>query len=100
MENNVFIPTENKFREILSDTVDQILSRRIPQIMRQANRKEYMTTAEFEELTGMSYATQKYHRDVHNIEFIQEGRRILYPTEKVEAFMDERRIKSKEVLEK
>lgn len=92
MENQVFIPTKEEFRKLLNETVDKVLARRIPQIMRQANRKEYLTTAELEELTGMTSRTQKYHRDAGNLSYSQEGRRILYKTEDVERFIDERRI--------
>lgn len=94
MENQVFIPTESKFRQILNETVDALISQRIPQIIRQANRKEYMTTAELEDLTGMTSATQKYHRDAGNLPYSQEGRRILYRTEDVEKFISERRIEA------
>lgn len=92
MENQVFVPTKEEFRSIIKQTVDDVLARRIPQIMRQANRKEYLTTAEVEELTGMTSRTQKYHRDAGNLAYSQEGRRILYRTEDIEKFIDERRI--------
>lgn len=92
MQNQVFIATKSEFQEIISETVDAILTRRIPQIIRQANRKEFMTTADLEELTGMTSATQKYHRDAGNLPYSQEGRRILYRTEDVETFISERRV--------
>lgn len=97
MESKVFIPTRQEFREILSETVDKILARRIPEIIRQANRKEYLTTAEFKELTGCSNRVQQYLRDEGKIPFSQEGRKIFYRTVDVEAFMQERRIEAREV---
>ncbi|MEQ9308108.1 MAG: helix-turn-helix domain-containing protein [Balneolaceae bacterium] len=95
MKNHIIIATSENFREILSVTVEEILARRIPQIMRQANRKEYLTTSELEELTGMTSRTQKYHRDAGNLEFSQEGRRILYKTDDIEAFILDRRVTRK-----
>lgn len=95
MDNQVFIPTKQEFREILNNTLDEILARRIPQIMRQANRKEYLTTSDLEELTGMTSRTQKYHRDAGNIAFSQEGRRILYSTQDVESFIQDRKVEKK-----
>jgi len=95
MNSEIFIPTESKFREIISETVDSLLSQRIPQIIRQANRKEYLTTSEFEELTGMSSPTQKYHRDAGNLPFSQDKRRVLYRTLDVEKFISDRRIEIK-----
>lgn len=96
MENQVFVPTKEEFRSIIKQTVDDVLAHRIPQIMRQANRKEYMTTAEVEELTGMTSKTQKYHRDAGNLSYSQEGRRILYRTVDVEEFIESRRIDTSE----
>lgn len=92
MESNVFIPTKKAFEEILESTVDKVLKQRIPQIIRQANRKDYLTTSDFEELTGMSSPTQKYHRDTGNLPYYQEGRRFLYKTEDVEEFLLKRRV--------
>lgn len=90
--DNVIILPEAKVKELFKSELDAILKDRIPQIIRQANRKEYMTTAELEELTGMSSPTQKYHRDAGNLPYHQEGRRILYRTVDVEQFINERRV--------
>lgn len=92
MENQVFVPTKKEFEEILVRTVDKVLANRIPQIMRQANRKEYLTTGEVEELTGLSSRAQKYHRDCRNLSYSQEGRKIIYRTEDVEKFIEDRRV--------
>lgn len=92
MKSQVFIPNEEKFREIISDEVESLLERRIPEIIRRANRKEYLTTAELKELTGISFRKQHYLRQEKKISFVQEGRSILYRTEDVEKFMEEHRI--------
>ncbi len=92
MENQIFVATKKEFEEILVRTVDKVLVNRIPQIMRQANRKEYLTTGEVEELTGLSSRAQKYHRDEGNLPYSQEGRKIVYRTIDVESFLDARRV--------
>ena len=89
---NVAILSEYQIREIIREEQEATLDRLIPKIIRRANRKEYMTTAELEELTGMSSPTQKYHRDAGNLPYSQEGRRILYRTEDIEKFISERRV--------
>ena len=91
MENVAILP-ENKIRQIFAEELEAILTRRIPAIVRQANRKEFLTTAEVEELTGMSPRMQKYHRDAGNLPFSQEGRKIIYKTSDLERFIEERRI--------
>jgi hypothetical protein len=95
MNQEVFIPTEDKFKEILNETVEKILARRIPEIIRQANRKEFITTKEFKELTGCSHRMQQYLRDEQKIPYSQDGRKIWYKTKDVEKFMEERRIEPK-----
>lgn len=96
MNTDIFIPSEAKFREILNDTVDAILQERIPQIIRKANRKEYITTEEFKELTGCSHRVQQYLREENKIPFSQEGRKIFYKTTDVEKFMADRRVEARE----
>lgn len=95
MNTNVFIPTEQKFEEILERKVDALLTRRIPEIIRKANRKEYLTTREFRELTGCSHRVQQYLRDEKKIPYSQEGRKIFYKTSDVEKFMEKRRVNDK-----
>lgn len=94
MKEQVFIPTREEFKEVLSETVESILERHIPKIIRRANRKEYITTAEFKELTGCSHRMQHYLRSKKKIPYSQEGQKIFYRTEDVEQFMEDRRIPS------
>lgn len=95
MENQIFIPTERQFREIIAETVDSILARRIPVIIRQANTKAFLTTTDVKKLTGLSSRMQKYHRDTGNLPYSQDGRKIIYRTADVEQFLDDRRISYK-----
>ena len=95
MEKAVYVASEEQFRKFLAETVDSILSRRIPEIMRKANRKEFLTTKEFKELTGCSHRVQQYLRNEGKITFSQEGRKIFYRTVDVEKFMEERRVHAK-----
>lgn len=92
MQSNVFVPTRSEYEEILETVFDRMLTRRIPEIIRAANRKEYLTTKEFEELTGCSSRVQHYLRTEGKIPFSQEGRKIFYKTTDVEEFMQQRRV--------
>lgn len=86
------IATEDQIRKIIRDEVYSILEQSIPEIMRRANRKEYLSTSDFEELTGCGARTQQYYRDEKLIPYSQEGRKIWYKTSDVEKFIDERKI--------
>lgn len=99
MDNNqVFIPTRDDFKDLLAETVEQILERRIPEIIRRANRKEFLTTNEFEELTGASHRLQKYYRQTKKLPYSQEGRKIIYRTSDVEKFIRDREIRGRDLI--
>lgn len=89
---NVVVLTESQLKQLINETVSELLDQRIPEIIRRANRKEYITSAEFKELTGCSYRVQSYLRSENKITFSQEGRKIFYKTTDVEKFIDERKI--------
>jgi len=88
----IVVATEEQFRAMIREEVEAILQQAILQIMRKSSRKEYITTAEFKELTGCSHRLQQYYRDEGKITFSQEGRKIFYKMDDVERFMDERRV--------
>ncbi len=90
--NKIVVATEEQFRAMIRQEVEAILQQSIPKIMRKASRKEYITTAEFKELTGCSHRFQQYYRSERKIPFSQEGRKIFYKMDDVERFMEERRV--------
>lgn len=91
MEKVVILP-ESKIKELFQGELEKMLKARIPEIIRQANRKTYLTTADVEELTGLSSRAQKYHRDQENLPYSQDGRKIIYRTDDVEKFIDSRKV--------
>ncbi|MEX0660486.1 MAG: hypothetical protein WEA58_11435 [Balneolaceae bacterium] len=95
MQNVVILP-ESKVKELFQGELEKVLKAQIPQIIRQANRKDYLTTGEVEELTGLSSRAQKYHRDCGNLPYSQEGRKIIYQTVDIEKFIEDRRVKGLE----
>lgn len=95
MNTQVFIPTREEFARMQKELFMELLHQEIPKLVRKANRKEYLTTADFEELYGCSRELQKYYRD-EGLPYSQEGRKIWYRTEDVERFMDERRVNDPE----
>jgi len=88
----IVVASEEQFRDMIREEVESILQQSIPKIMRRANRKEYITTAEFKELTGCSSRVQKYLRNKKKISYSQEGRKIFYKMVDVDRFMDKRRV--------
>jgi hypothetical protein len=92
MNAEVFIPTEEKFKEMQKKLFKQMLHQELPKIIRAANRKEWLTTKDLRDDFGISYELQKYYRDEGLISYSQQGRKIWYETESVEKFISDRKI--------
>lgn len=93
--NNVVVTTPEKLAEIVSLAVSNAIAIAIPRAVQKAKEKPYLTTDELMELTGWSRRTCQYMRDSRKIEFTQHGRRIMYPREGIDKFLEDHRIKVK-----
>lgn len=87
-----YIATKSELVQIINGAVRELLENCLPNLIRKAKRKEWLTTEELMELTGWSRRTLQYLRDKRRIPFSQEGRRILYKTEDVEAYLRNNKI--------
>lgn len=83
-----YIPTKEELKETVHEAVRELFKKELPSIIRKASRKEWLTTAELMELMGCSRRTIQYLRDEKRIPFSQEGHRILYPTDGIEAYLE------------
>ena len=89
---NAYISSKDELTTIVNEAVRELLEQALPTLIRKAKRKEWLTTEELMELTGWSRRTLQYLRDKRRIPFSQEGRRILYKTEDVEAYLQSNKI--------
>ncbi len=87
-----YIPTKEELSEIVFNTVQELLKKELPSLIREAKRKPWLTTDELMELTGWSRRTCQYLRDKRRIPFSQEGRKILYPTRGIEEYLASNKI--------
>jgi len=85
----IVVASEEQLRDMIREEVESILQHSIPEIIRRASRKEYITNAEFKELTGCSFRIQKYYMDKKKISYSQEGHKVFYKMVDVDRFMDE-----------
>ncbi|HKK44452.1 MAG TPA: hypothetical protein VJ964_02950 [Balneolaceae bacterium] len=92
MQENIFVPTKEKYEEILEKKFEAVVQRLFPKLIRKANRKDWLTTGDFEELFGVSSRLQKYYRDELDLPYYQESKKILYQTDEVEAWFDQRKV--------
>lgn len=92
MEKDIFVPTRKAMDEMLEEKFNEILEKKIPKLIRKANRKPYLTTSDFKELFGVSSRLQKHYRDNCGLPYIQEGKKIFYKTDEVEEWLEKRRV--------
>lgn len=92
MNTDIFVPTKKKYEQILENKFKSVIKDLFPKLIRAANSKEWLTTAEFNELFGVSSRLQKYYRDELSLPYYQESKKIVYKTDEVEAWFSERKV--------
>jgi excisionase family DNA binding protein len=90
MQTVVLSPQE--LAELVEGAVERSVEKHVPSLLRRAVRKEFLTTDEMMHLTGYSRRSLQHLRDSRQIEFVQSGRKILFPIDAVEKFMQDRKI--------
>jgi hypothetical protein len=83
-----YIPTKEELSEIVFQAVKELFQEELPSLIRKAKRKPWINTEELMELTGWSRRTCQYMRDERRIPFSQEGRKILYPMDGIEEYLE------------
>ena len=90
--STAIVTDEAGLRQIVQQAVEEALRHHLPPIVREATEKPWLTKGELKRLTGWSDRTIQHLRDTRQIPFAQHGRKILYPTGDVLAFLKEHRV--------
>ncbi len=86
------ICTRAALRELLSEELAQTLYEVLPEAVRRATAKPFLTKRELMELTGWSSRQVEYKKSRRELPHIKRGRLVLFPTEDVFAYLEEGRI--------
>ena len=84
----------------MSEAVEAALTRALPEAVRRALAKPYLTKPELMELTGWSSRRVEYVKSKREIPFVKRGRTVLFPTEEVYAFLEMGRVPARTTEEK
>ncbi len=87
-----FITSRNELDAAVSEAVEAALTRALPEAIRRATTKPYLTKSELMQLTGWSARQVEYKKSRREIPFIRRGRLVLFPTEDVFAYLEEGRV--------
>ena len=88
MQEPIIVAHEGALRRLINEAVEDAVQHSLPELLRRATRKPWMTREEVLELTGWSVRTLAYLRQERKIAFSQEGRKILYETASLERLLD------------
>lgn len=88
-----YIPSKDELQTIIEDAVSRTMRSVVPDLVRQATQKEFLTKEEVMRLTGFSSRKLQYLRDTREIPYTQHGRKILYPYKGVLEFLESNKIK-------
>lgn len=86
---------EEHLTKVISDAVDKAVSEAMIDIkhaISTAVTPPYLTKEKVMELTGWSSRTIQHMRDSEQIDYIQHGRKILYPTQALYDFLENHRL--------
>lgn len=81
---------------IVGESVRRAMESALPPLVRAATQKPWLTKADLKALTGWSDRTIQHLRDTRQIPFSQHGRKITYPTDGIEAFLQANGVPARE----
>lgn len=101
MNNEKFaILSEDAIQSLIEKSVQEALKKSLPSVIKRANLPRYISSKTLQELANWSPGKIQYLRDRNEIEYIQQGRTVLYPTEWILDYLEAHKITPrKEVLE-
>lgn len=88
-----YIPTRTELDTAISEAVERTVRSLVPELIRKATSKEFLTKEEVKEMTGWSDRTLQNLRDTRQIPFNKHGKKILYPYDGMMQFFQKNHIK-------
>lgn len=93
MQTIVISPEE--LQNLIESAVERSVEKHVPNVIRQATKKEFLTVDELSQLTGWSRRTIQYLRDSRQLPFYQDGRRVLFKTDEIEGYLQSKRVRAR-----
>jgi excisionase family DNA binding protein len=87
---------QDKLQQIVEKAVEEAIVRSLPEAIRGAIMKEFFTVDELASYTGWSRRTIQYLRDTRRLPFYQDGKRIFFKYDEIEAYLQSKRVKLNE----
>ena len=95
MNETIIVTTKEVLELMIHEAVSIALRESLPEAVRQATTKPYLTKKELMELTGWSSRQVEYKKSSREIPYIRRGRLVLFPTEDVHRYLEKGRVSAK-----
>ncbi|MAL17549.1 MAG: hypothetical protein CL670_14835 [Balneola sp.] len=92
-DNTVIVTTESALEKVFSKLFDKKVNESLPELVKEATAKPWLTKEELIDLTGWSSRTIQHMRDSNQIPYSKHGRKILYPRKGIMEFLEDHHIK-------
>ena len=89
-----FIASREELSATVSSAVEEAVTKRLPEIIKRATRKEYYTISEACEMLDCTRRHIQYLRDSGQLSYIKNGKKIYFRAEDLEAFFQENYIEA------
>jgi len=93
MENTVIVTTESALEKVFNKLFEIKVNETLPELVKQATAKPYLTKEELIDLTGWSSRSIQNLRDTNQIPYSKHGRKILYPRDGIMKFLEAHHIR-------
>ena len=91
----IIVTSQDALNDAIQSALHAALKEQLPEIVRQATTKQYLTKKELMHLTGWSSRQVEYKKSSREIPFVRQGRLVLFPTLEVFAYLDQGYVPSK-----
>lgn len=90
--NTVIVSERSELRTLLREALREEARQIIPELVREATAKPWLTKEEIMDLTGWSSRTLQNLRDTNQIPYSKHGRKILYPRSGIMEFLEQHQL--------
>jgi hypothetical protein len=95
MSTPIIVTDRATLEETVADVVQRVMLESVPDVLREAEKPDWMSRDEVCEVYGLTARQLTYMREKNSVEFSQHGRRILYNRESLEEWIDEGRVQAR-----
>lgn len=84
----IYVATKSEIEQIINDTIERKFDEIFETLKNQQRQNEWLSKEDLKGITGWSDSSIQHLRDTRQIPFSQHDRKILYPRQGIEEFLE------------